>query len=28
VFIGKPLSKPAHFQTERTTYGFNLNYSF
>lgn len=28
VFAGKPLSKPAYFKTDNTTYGFSLNYSF
>jgi hemolysin activation/secretion protein len=28
LFIGRPLSKPAAFQTARITAGFSLNYSF
>ena len=28
VFVGKPVSKPAGFQTARVTAGFSLNYSF
>ncbi len=28
LFAGKPLKKPARFQTASATYGFNLNYSF
>nr|WP_279029742.1 ShlB/FhaC/HecB family hemolysin secretion/activation protein [Snodgrassella alvi] len=27
VFMGKPIYKPQHFRTDRTTFGFNLNYS-
>ena len=27
VFMGKPIYKPQHFLTDRTTFGFNLNYS-
>lgn len=27
VFMGKPLYKPQYFHTDRTTFGFNLNYS-
>ncbi|OOX82203.1 hemin transporter [Snodgrassella alvi] len=27
VFMGKPIYKPQHFRTDKTTFGFNLNYS-
>ena len=27
IFMGKPIYKPQHFRTDRTTFGFNLNYS-
>lgn len=27
VFMGKPIYKPQHFRTGKTTFGFNLNYS-
>lgn len=28
LFAAKPLHKPDRFQTTKTTFGFNLNYSF
>lgn len=27
IFMGKPIYKPQHFRTDKTTFGFNLNYS-
>lgn len=28
LFAGTPIQKPTHFKTDKTTYGFSLNYSF